>query len=90
MDLKDILQNFLKLDGNRRMDSRLLIACGVVGIAILAATAWLAIQDSQSGRVASQARSEGQLVIDQLARPVQTLKQVLWPDELWFQALYKD
>jgi phosphomannomutase len=77
MDLKETLQNFLKSAKNRHTDSRLLLLVGVLGIAIIATTVWLAYEDSRSQQTVSQITSHQQEVIDQLEKPVQALKRVM-------------
>jgi len=77
MDLKESLQNLLKLVKNKQTNSRLLLVIGVLGISIIVATVWLAINDWRSQQVISQITLLQQEVVDQLARPVQALKQVM-------------
>ena len=77
MDFKESLQNLLKLVKNRQTDSRLLLVIGVLGIGIIVAAVWLAINDWRSQHVISQITLLQQEVVDQLARPVQALKRVM-------------
>ena len=77
MDLKESLQNILELFENRRTDSRLLLVIGVLGIGIIVATVWLAVNDWRSQQVISQITLQQQEIVDQLARPVQALKRIM-------------
>jgi len=85
MDLKETLKNLLNSTENRQMDSRLLLAIGALGIAIIVATVWLTATDSRSLQEVSQATTQQQEVIDQLAKPVLALNRVL--DDERVQAL---
>ena len=77
MDLKESLLHFLRLVENRQTDSRLLLVIGVVGIAIIVATVWLAVNDRRSQQAISQLTLQQQEVVDKLANPVQALKRVM-------------
>jgi phosphomannomutase len=77
MDLKETLQNFLKLAETRRVDSRLLILVGALGMLIIASAAWFTFSDQRSGQTASQSAVQGQKAVEQLAQPVQSLKRML-------------
>jgi len=77
MDLKETLQNFPKSAENRHTDSRLLLVIGVLGMVIIVATVWLAINDVRSLQAISRVTSQRQEVLDRLERPVQALKRVM-------------
>lgn len=85
MDLKETLQNLLNSAENRQMDSRLLLAIGALGLAIIAATVWLTFADSRSQQEISRLTAQQQEVIDQLAQPVHALNRVM--DDERVQAL---
>ncbi len=77
MDLKEALQNFLKLVENRQTDSRLLLLIGVLGIGIIVITVWLAITDWRSQQTIEQVTLQQQQIVDQLEKPVQALKRIM-------------
>jgi len=77
MELKEKLQHMLKSVEATQVDSRLLLLIGVIGVLIMVSAAWLALSDQRSGQTASQTQEQGQKALDQLAKPVQSLKRVL-------------
>ena len=77
MDLKESLQNFLKLVENRQTNPRLLLVIGVLGIGIIVTTVWLAVNDRRSQQAISQIALQQQEIIDQLRKTVQALKRIL-------------
>jgi len=77
MDLKETIQNSLKSLENRHTDSRMLLVTGILGIAIIVATMWLAYNDSRSRQASSRVTSQQQEIISMLTGPVQALKRVM-------------
>jgi len=82
MDLKETLQHLFKLVENRRMDSRLLMVIGAVGILIMTSSLWFAVKDFRSQRAVSAAGSEQQEIIKRLGRPVQALQRVMKDEQV--------
>ncbi len=77
MGLKDAQQNFLQSAKHKHLDSRLLLVIGFLGLVIVVLTLWFAFHDMRSQQAISQAAAQQQVVIDQLVKPVQALKDVM-------------
>lgn len=87
MDLKDKTQEITASLKIRRFDKRLILALGLLGVAIIALAVWLALADWRISRESAQAQQEGQAAVDQLLKPVQDLDRVFQDEQVLFLAL---
>jgi len=77
MDLKANLQLPGWLSGTKRVDKWLLVTLGLFGLALVIATAWLALADWRMQREVAARTAEAEAVAALLIEPVQSIKRVL-------------
>jgi len=82
MDLKEKLSSVHWLSGKKYVDPKLILALALVGVALIAASAWLAIADWRTARQQAAALAEGEAAVTQLLEPVQSIQRVLGDEQV--------
>lgn len=82
MDLKDKLLDTSASIELRHIDSRLVIALGLLGIAIIICAIWLAFADWRSASANEQVSLEGLAAVQQMSKPIRALERVFEDEQV--------
>jgi phosphomannomutase/phosphoglucomutase len=82
MDLKMNLPLTGWLSGKKAVDRPLIIVLGLFGLALIAASAWLAFADWRAQSATAATTAEAEAAVTQLAEPVQSIKRILTNEQV--------
>jgi phosphomannomutase/phosphoglucomutase len=82
MDIQSFMKQLSAREGGRPKKGRLHYVLSLLGLVVLAATAWLLWTDWRVGSDSSRTAAAGQAAINQLAEPVQSLQRILSSEQV--------